>query len=83
MLIYKTSTEIPSSMHYMCRPSTQTGYQAYLSCYSPNFNKTLKVGSWNHLEQIPTVSVTFVQGTSVWYGLDFDSNAILRLFTLV
>ena len=26
---------------------------------------TLKVGSWEHLEQIPTVRVTFVQATVV------------------
>ena len=30
----------------------------YLSCYWPNFDQTL--GSWEYLEQIPTVTVTFV-----------------------
>ena len=34
-----------------------------LSCYWPNFHETLKVGSWEHLEHIPTVTVTFVQTT--------------------
>ena len=29
----------------------------------PNFDQTLKVGSWDHLEQIPTVMITFVQVT--------------------
>ena len=40
-------------------------YQEYLSCYWPNFNETLKVGSWEHLEQISTVTMTFVQTTFV------------------
>ena len=40
-------------------------YQEYLSCYWHDFDETLKVGSWEHLEQIPTVTVTFVQATFV------------------
>ena len=40
-------------------------YQEYLSCYSPDFNQTLKVGSWDHLDQILAVMVTFVQTTFV------------------
>ena len=31
----------------------------------PYFDGTLNVGSWEHLEQIPTVTVTFVQATFV------------------
>ena len=31
----------------------------------PNFDETLKIGSWEYLEQIPTVMVTFVQATFV------------------
>ena len=30
-----------------------------------DFDKTLNIGSWEHLEQIPTVTVTFVQTTFV------------------
>ena len=30
-----------------------------------DFDETLQVGSWEHLEQIPTVTVTFVQATFV------------------
>ena len=37
----------------------------YLSCYWPNFDQTLMVGSWDPLEQIPTVTVTLVQATFV------------------
>ena len=33
--------------------------------YWSDFDETLKVGSWEHLEQIPTVTVTFVQATFV------------------
>ena len=35
-------------------------YQEYLSSNWPNFDETLKIGSWEHLEQIPTVVVTLV-----------------------
>ena len=31
----------------------------------PDFDKTLKIGSWEHLEQISTVMVIFVQATFV------------------
>ena len=40
-------------------------YQEYLSCYWPDFDETLKVGCWEHLEQIPTVWMTFVHATFV------------------
>ena len=40
-------------------------YQEYLSCYRPDFDETLKVGSWEHQEQIPTVTMAFVQATFV------------------
>ena len=41
-------------------PPPQTKYWQYLSCYWPDFDETLKVGSWEHLEQIPTLMVTIV-----------------------
>ena len=37
----------------------------YLSSYWPDFDQTLKVGSWDPLEQIPTGTVTFVHATFV------------------
>ena len=37
--------------------------QQYLSYYLPDFYQTLKEGSWEHLERIPTVKMTFVQAT--------------------
>ena len=40
-------------------------YQEYLSSNWPNFDETLKIGSWEHLQQIPTVWGTFVQTTFV------------------
>ena len=46
-------------------PTTETQCQQYLSCYWPDFDETLKVGSCEHLEQIPTVRVTFVHATFV------------------
>ena len=38
-------------------------YKEYLSCCWPNFDKTLKVTSWEHLEQIPIIKLAFVQAT--------------------
>ena len=40
-------------------------YQEYLSCYSADFDQNLKVGSWDHLDHIQAVVVTFVQTTFV------------------
>ena len=40
-------------------------YQEYLSCYWPNFDKTLKVASWENLEQIPTIKLTYVHAIFV------------------
>ena len=40
-------------------------YQEYLSCYWPDIDETLQVGSWKHLEQIPTIKLTFVKATFV------------------
>ena len=40
-------------------------YKEYLSWYWPDFDQTLKEGSWDHLSQIPTVTVTFVHATFV------------------
>ena len=31
--------------------TTQTQCQPYLSCYCPNFNQTLKLGSWDEQQQ--------------------------------
>ena len=44
-------------------PSTETQCQQYLSCYWLDFDETFKVGSCEHLDQIPTVRVTFVHAT--------------------
>ena len=50
-------------MNLHTTPSTQTQYQQYLRYYWPDLDETLNVGSWEHLEQISTVTVTFVQAT--------------------
>ena len=47
------------------QPTTKTQCQQYLSYYRPDFDETLKVDSWEHLEQITSVMVTFFQTTSV------------------
>ena len=53
------------TLHTPPHPTTQTQCQQYLSCYLPDFDGTLKVGSWEHLEQIPTVPMTFVHAALV------------------
>merc|ERR1712208_281751 len=40
-------------------------YQQYLSCYWPDFDQILKVGSWDLFEHIPSVTMIFVQETLV------------------
>ena len=35
-------------------------FQQYLSCNWPNFKESLKLASWENLEQIPTIKLTFV-----------------------
>ena len=42
-------------------PTTETQCKQYLSCYLPSFDKFLKVGSWEHLEQILPIPLKFVQ----------------------
>ena len=51
------------TLHHHHPPQTQC--RQYLSCYWPDFDETLKVASWEHLEQIPTIKLTFVQATFV------------------
>ena len=36
-------------------PGNICPYQEYLSCYSTHLDETLNIGSWDHLDQIPTV----------------------------
>ena len=42
-----------------------TFVMANLSCYLLDFEETLSVGSWEYLEQIPIITVAFVQATFV------------------
>ena len=39
-------------------PPLKTQCRQYLSCYWHGFDQTLKVDSWDHLEQIPTITMT-------------------------
>ena len=52
---------------YPCNicPGDICPYQQYLSCYWPDFDQILKVGSWDLYEHIPTVTMRFVQATLV------------------
>ena len=51
--------------HHPTHPPTQTQYRQYLSYYKHDFDQALKIGSCDHLEQIPTVTMTIVQATFV------------------
>ena len=46
-------------------PGNICPYQEYLRCYLPDFTQTLKLGSWDHLYQMPTVTVAYAQATYV------------------
>ena len=62
--IVKTPTQLQRNLNptivggwtwkWLCIPPTPTETQCpyYLSCYSPNLDQTLKIGSWDHLEPI-------------------------------
>ena len=54
-----------SNCHGDIFPGDICPYQEYLSWYWNDFDQTLKEGSWNHLWQIPNVTVTFVQAIFV------------------
>ena len=51
--------------HPLPPPTTQTQCHQYLSCFRSDFEETLKVGSWEPLKHIPTVTVTNVHATFV------------------
>ena len=40
-------------------------YLEYLSCYLPDFDETLNVASWEHLEHSLGIKLTFVKATLV------------------
>ena len=46
-------------------PSPTLLHKLNVVSISADFDETLMVGSWEHLEQIPTVTVAFVQATFV------------------
>ena len=60
--------------HPIPTPTTQTQCYQYFSCYWPNFNETLNIGSWEHSEQVPPVTVTFVQKYLSWGYLSYIWN---------
>ena len=49
-------------------------YQEYLNCYRPDFDQNLKVGSWDHFEQMPTATATFIQVTFVLVTFVYKRN---------
>ena len=64
--------------HNIC-PRNICPYQEYLSCYWPDFDETLQVGSWEHLEKIPTITVTFVEAAFVQVTLSISKISQLLL----
>ena len=45
--------------------TTKTQCQQYFSCYWPDFDQPCCVGSWNPLEQIPRIMMSYVKATFV------------------
>ena len=58
-------TNIITTHHHPPPHTTQTHRQQYLSCYLPDFDQTWNVGAWKHLQQISTITMTFVQARFV------------------
>ena len=40
------------TLHTTPHPTTETQCWQYLSCYLPDFDDTLNVGSWEHQQQL-------------------------------
>ena len=57
-------------------------HQQYLSCYWHDLDQTLKAGSWEHLEQIPTVRWYLSRQHLSWRHLSISaiSQLLLALF---
>ena len=58
-------------------------YKEYLSCYWPNFDQTLKVGSWDHLKHIPTVTEKKMYGNLSMQHLSLRHLSISAIFQLL
>ena len=63
---------LSSTWKWLCIPPHPTQTTTHTNSISaksqlllPDFDETLKVGSCEHLEQVPTVTMTFVQATFV------------------
>ena len=54
---------VPASIHNFV--SGWVMIPEYLHCYWTDFDETLKLASWEQLEQIPTIKLIFVQATFV------------------
>ena len=52
-----TNTTDYNYLHDIC-PWNICPYQQYLSCYWPHLDQTLNKGSWEHMQQITTVTTT-------------------------
>ena len=59
---------------YCCSVPTTTGtfWVLYLSCYCSYFKQILKVGFWDHVKQIQTVTVTFAKEHLFWHHFPYQ-----------
>ena len=60
-----TTHHPPPTTYHPPPTTTQTFRQQYLSSYWPDSDQTLNKGSWEHIQQITTLTTTFVQATFV------------------
>ena len=63
---FKVRVPGPSSTDSDCHFSRKHLSGISQLCYWPNFDKKLKVDSWDLFEHIPTITITFVQTTLVF-----------------
>ena len=55
-------------------------YQEYLSCYWPDYDEILKVGSWEHLEEVFGSNIFFIQ--NFWVSIFLDLSCFLLVTTI-
>jgi len=74
--------------HPTPHPTTQTLCLQYLSCYWPDFDETLNVGSWEHLEQIlspilnPNIDPNIEPNIDTKIEPNIETNIELQYWTL-
>ena len=81
--VLETYTTDYNCHHNICPGKICAGaicpYQQYLSCYWPNLDQILNKGSWEYIQQITTVTTTFVRQHLSWGHMSISAISKLLL----